>query len=44
VFLDDGTRFRPEHSRMSLMISEICLCRDLGREPLLSDFPENEQE
>ena len=44
VILNDGTRFRPEHSGISLMISEIRLCRDLGREPLLSDFSKYGQE
>lgn len=44
VVLNDGTRFRPDDSGISLMISEIKLARDLGIEPMLSDFPGYEQE
>lgn len=42
--LSDGRRFRPIHSGIHLLRNEIKLHRDLGREPILSDFPEEERE
>ncbi len=44
VVLSDGTRFRPVHSGIQLLVNQIKLRRDLGRSPLLSDFPEDKRE
>ena len=44
MILNDGTHFRPDDGGISLMISEIKLARDLVREPILADFPGDEQE
>lgn len=44
ITLPDGTRFKPVYSGILLLISEAKLRRDLGREPVLSDFPEEDQE
>ena len=42
--LDDGTKFRPKDSGLRMMCSHIKLHRDLGREPELSDFSEEDRE
>jgi hypothetical protein len=44
VTLDDGSKFKPQNSGISLL--RVCLLagRDLGREPVLSDFGPYEQE
>ena len=43
VTLDDGTKFRPRNSGIRMLFNATKLRRDLGREPLLSDFPGDEQ-
>jgi len=43
VILEDGTRFAPTHSGISLMFAQMKLGRDLDREPELADFTEEEQ-
>lgn len=42
--LSDGTKFRPIHSGIHMLHNQIKLRRDLGHEPLLSDFPEEERD
>jgi len=44
IILPDGTRFKVEDSGILMLFNQIKLRRDLGREPLLSDFSEDEQE
>ena len=44
VTLQDGTKFRPKNSGISMLFSATKLGRDLGRDPKLADFSENEQE
>jgi hypothetical protein len=40
VTLDDGTKFRPKDSGIRMLFNATKLRRDLGRETLLSVFPE----
>ena len=44
VTLHDGTKFRPKDSGISMLFNATKLRRDLGREPMLADFPGDEQE
>jgi hypothetical protein len=44
VTLQDGTKFRPKDSGISMLFNATKLRRDLGREPMLADFPGDEQE
>lgn len=44
IVLDDGSRFKPQHSGISLLRACLLAGRDLGREPVLSDFNQDEQE
>lgn len=44
IVLDDGSRFKPQHSGISLLRACLLTGRDLGREPVLSDFGPDEQE
>ena len=44
VTLQDGTKFRPNDSCISMLFNATKLRRDLGREPMLADFPGEEQE
>jgi hypothetical protein len=43
VELPDGTKFRPTHSGIRLYRSILKTELDLGREPVLSDFTDEEQ-
>ncbi len=43
VTLDDGTKFRPKDSGIRMLFDAIKIGRDLGRDPILSDFPGDEQ-
>ena len=43
VTLSDGSKFRPSGSGLSLMREIICIEKS-GREPMLSDFSEEDQE
>jgi len=43
VILEDGTRFAPKHSGISLWFAQMKLGQDLDREPELADFTEEEQ-
>ena len=44
VTLQDGTKFRPKDSGISMLFNATKLRRDLGRDPMLADFPGDEQE
>ena len=44
VTLQDGTKFRPKDSGISMLFNATKLRRDLGREPILADFLVEEQE
>ena len=44
VTLHDDTKFRPKDSGISMLFNATKLRRDLGREPMLADFPIDEQE
>jgi len=44
IGLDDGSKFKAEHSGISLLRACLLAGRDLGREPVLSDFSLDEQE
>jgi hypothetical protein len=44
VTLQDGTKFRPKNSGISMLFSATKLGRDLGREPILADFSGDEQD
>jgi len=44
IVLDDGSKFKPQHSGISLFRACLLAGRDLGREPVLSDFGPDEQE
>lgn len=44
IVLDDGSKFKPQHSGISLLRACLLAGRDLGREPVLSDFDMDEQE
>lgn len=42
VTLNDGTKFRPKDSGIRMHFNVTKLRRDLGREPMLADFPVDE--
>jgi len=44
VTLQDGTKFRLKDSGISMLFNATKLRRDLGWEPMLADFPGDEQE
>jgi len=44
VTLQDGTKFRQKNSGISMLFNATKLRRDLGREPMLADFPGDEQD
>ena len=44
IDLDDGCKFKPQNSGISLLRACLLAKRDLGREPVLSDFGPDEQE
>ncbi len=44
IELDDGSKFKPQNSGISLLRACLLAGRDLGREPVLSDFGPDEQE
>lgn len=43
ITLSDGSKFKPSHSGLSLFRNYYKLADDLGRDPLLTDFSEDEQ-
>lgn len=44
ITLQDGTKFRPKDSGISMLFNATKLRRYLGREPMLADFPGDVQE
>lgn len=44
IVLDDGSKFKPQNNGISLLRACLLAGRHLGREPVLSDFGQDEQE